>query len=106
MILIQLMMFMPLRDGTGRVYVAGSWNHGMGFTSAKNGLMRINGNGTWDSSFDKGTWFRNSDGDGNVSGKLAIAKDGTDDMYLTSRYDEFDGNNLGSLYTKGLANSK
>jgi hypothetical protein len=90
---------MPLRDGTGRVYVAGSGISGWD-TSAKNGLMRINGNGTWDSSFDKGTWFRNSDSDGNVSGKLAIAKDGTDDMFFTSRYDEFDGNNLGSLNTR------
>ncbi len=73
----------PLGDGTGRVYAGGlfaDYNGGGGF-----GVARLNSDGTRDTTFAVGTGFNNT------VNEIALATDGSGDLYATGAFTNFDG---------------
>lgn len=72
------------RDGTGRIYAGGFFNSFRG--NSRSGIVRINPDGSNDGSFDPGTGFN-----GRVR-KVAIANDGSNNLYAVGTFSVYRGN--------------
>ncbi len=73
----------PAADGSGDIYVGGAFTSYNGTTS--NRIIRLNNDGTVDTAFDVGTGFS-----GNVD-TIALASDGTGDIYVAGLYSSYNG---------------
>jgi len=77
-------------DGSDDIYVLGAFSDYNGKTT--NNLARLNSDGSLDAGFNTGSGFNN-----NVE-NIAVANDGSADIYVVGRFDEYNGKT-----TKGIA---
>jgi hypothetical protein len=80
----------PLNDGSGKVYIGGAFTTYGGQPRA--GLARVNANGSVDMSFNPGAGFT-----GGEVRALALAPDGTGDIYVGGTFTQFQGTNQGGI---------
>lgn len=80
--------FAPVPDGTGTVYVGGNYNSYNG-TANTNRIARLKADGTLDTSFNVGTGA--SSGLNSTVHSMALALDGSGDIYLGGWFNMFNG---------------
>lgn len=85
----------PATDGSGDVYAGGFalWNYNG--TDIFN-IVRLNLDGTFDSTFDTGTGFTNGTGFNNNVYIIAPANDGSGDVYVGGNFTRYNGTDVGS----------
>jgi hypothetical protein len=76
-------------DMTGDIYVAGEFTSYDGVSA--NGLVRLTLDGTRNASFDIGRGFTDETGSPAPVGSIALANDGTTDIYAGGRFSFYDG---------------
>ena len=85
----------PATDGSGDVYAGGFalWNYNG--TDIFN-IVRLNLDGTFDSTFDTGTGFTNGTGFNNSVYIIVPASDGSGDVYVGGNFTRYNGTDVGS----------
>ena len=85
----------PANDGSGDVYFGGRgfWNYNG--TDISN-IVRLNLDGTLDSTFDAGTGFFNGTGSNNDVYIIVPANDGSGDVYVGGNFTRYNGTDVGS----------
>jgi uncharacterized delta-60 repeat protein len=80
----------PATDGSGDVYVGGKFMIFNGGYS--NGLIRLNSDGTVDSSFNVGSGFG-----GDIVNSISLANDGSGDLYVGGSFSAYNGSDSNRL---------
>ncbi len=96
---------MPLNDGSGRIYVTGNFYLNLPYVFQ--GIIRLNANGSIDTSFDPGTGTDRISGiflSGREVNAIALTQDGSGDVYIGGNfnmYNESPANRIVRLNSDG-----
>ena len=84
----------PTTDGSGDVYVGGTFTSYQGVTN--NGIIRLNSDGTRDAGFDTGTGFGFASGTITVRA-IALVTDGSGDIYVGGGFNDYNGTQVNGV---------